>query len=70
MQPTKSSQTSGHGKRRVWRRPTVSRLAIGTQTRTPGAARAGAEPPAPAAPASKFGFSFEMSFPLSARAGE
>ena len=33
MQPTKSTET-GHGTRRAWRPPTVTKLAIGTQTKT------------------------------------
>ena len=68
MQPTKSIET-GHGTRRAWRPPTVTKLAIGTQTKTARAERASAEPSPAAEPASKFGFSFEMSLPLSARAG-
>jgi hypothetical protein len=73
MQPTKSSpmtaQTTAYGKRRAWRRPTVTKLSIGAQTKTAraDAARTNAEPLAPAAPAGKFGFSFEMSLPMSAR---
>ena len=66
MQPTKSFKT-GHAARRAWQRPTVTKLDIVTQTKT---ARAGAEqPPPPAAPATKLGFSFEMSLPLSSRTG-
>jgi hypothetical protein len=70
MQPMKSLET-GHAMRRAWRPPTVTKLAIGTQTKTvrAHAPRAGAQPPPPAAPASKLGFSFEMSLPLSARTG-
>jgi hypothetical protein len=70
MQPTKSVKT-GHGTRRSWQPPTVTKLAIGTATRKAGAraAQAGSPPPAPAAPESKLGFSFEMSLPLSARTG-
>ncbi len=68
MQPTKSLET-GHGARRAWQPPTVTKLAIVTQTKT---TRGGAEPPPPqppAAPATKLGFSFEMSLPLSSRTG-
>jgi hypothetical protein len=68
------------GKGRAWEPPTVTKLAIGTETKSPvavgqgndpglsgtGAAR-NAEPRHPATPASKFGFSLEWSFPLSAR---
>ena len=51
--------------------PTVTKLAIGAQTKTRAARGAGAaaQPPVPAAPESKLGFSFEMSLPLSARTG-
>ena len=68
MQPTKSIDT-GHGTRRAWRPPTVKKLSIRTQTKTAraDAGRTSAEPAPPAEPASKFGFSFEMSLPLSAR---
>ncbi len=70
MQPTKSSET-GHGTRRAWQPPTVTKLAIGTQTKTrANAPHAAVQPPAPAAPESKLGFSFEMSLPLSARTGD
>lgn len=59
--------------RRVWESPTVTKLPIGTATNS--ANRSGIQsasgrrmkPLAPAAPASKLGFSFEMSFPLAAR---
>ncbi len=69
MQPTKATET-GHATRRAWRPPTVTKLAIGTQTKTRGrAAHATEQPPVPAAPESKLGFSFEMSLPLSARTG-
>jgi hypothetical protein len=66
MQPTKSVKT-GHGTRRAWRPPTVTKLAIGAATKKAGARIA--QPPVPAAPESKLGFSFEMSLPLSARTG-
>jgi hypothetical protein len=70
MQRTKSSKT-GHGKRRAWRAPTVTILPIGAQTKTipTRAPDARAQPPVPAAPEGKLGFSFEMSLPLSARTG-
>lgn len=71
MQPTKSIET-GHGTRRAWRPPTVTTLAIRTQTKTASANAAGAaaQPPVPAAPEGKLGFSFEMSLPMSARTGQ
>lgn len=56
--------------RRAWEAPAFTELPIKAATR---AAVAGQlppepqEPPAPGAPATKLGFSFEMSFPLSVR---
>jgi hypothetical protein len=73
------SNTSFHGKGRAWVPPTITKLAIGTETKSPVAidqsveARlsSGAikndEPRPPATPASKFGFALEWSFPLTAR---
>jgi hypothetical protein len=63
------SNTSFHGKGRAWVPPTVTKLAIGTETKSPVAVGAikNAEPRPPATPASKFGFGLEWSFPLSAR---
>jgi hypothetical protein len=79
MRPIKSSGTTLET-RRAWTPPAVTQLAIGTETKlTRGnGQRLGLEtfcsgqprfdhPRPPAAPATKFGFSFEMSFPLSAR---
>lgn len=62
--------------RRIWDPPVVTKLAISGETkstrengRSSGLVTSGfdqpAQPPAPSA--TKFGFSFEMSFPLSAR---
>jgi hypothetical protein len=78
-QPMKSDR-SFHGKGRPWVPPTVTRLAIGTETKssvavdqgiTPGLGGPGAiknaEPQPATTPAMKFGFSVEWSFPLSAR---
>jgi hypothetical protein len=71
--------SSSHDKDRRWTPPTIAKLAIGKETKsavtsqrletgTGGAdAKVVVEPRAPAAPASKFGFSFEWAFPLSAR---
>jgi hypothetical protein len=55
--------------RRAWDAPAITELPIGTETKSAAAKSSGerATPPAPATPATKFGFSFEMSFPLSAR---
>jgi hypothetical protein len=75
------SSGSFHEKGRAWVPPTIMRLAIGTETNSPpGVHRRiesglsgsdsikSAEPQPPATPASKFGFTLEWSFPLSARA--
>jgi hypothetical protein len=69
-----------YGKVRPWAAPTITKLAIGTETKSPvaadqavgtGTSGPGAivivEPQPPSTPASKFGFSLEWSFPLSAR---
>jgi hypothetical protein len=74
------SNGSFHRKGRAWVPPTVTKLAIGTETKSPVAVDQGiepglsdssaiknAEPRPPATPASKFGFALEWSFPLSAR---
>jgi hypothetical protein len=70
MRPTGSSGTVP-APRRAWEAPAFTRLAIGRETRSAGAGEQGsaaaAHPEPPAAPATKFGFSFELSFPLSAR---
>jgi hypothetical protein len=69
------------GARRAWERPAVTKLAIGTETKLARENKQGvgleasgqprlAHPRPPAAPATKFGFSIEMSFPLSARIEE
>jgi hypothetical protein len=66
MRPMRSERT-GVANRRAWEAPTVTKLAIGTETKTPLTKGQGEEPAQPAAPASKLGFSLEMGFPLSAR---
>jgi len=68
MRGMKSSKTV-LATRRAWEPPTVTKLAIGTETKSAreNARTAGSEPPPPAAPTTKFGFSFEMSLPLSTR---
>jgi hypothetical protein len=71
MQPTKSGN-SGIDLRRVWRRPTLTELPLGRETKAtiaePALKAAGpAEPPLPPAPATKLGFSLEWAFPLSSR---
>jgi hypothetical protein len=73
------SDRSLEGKRRPWIPPTVAKLAIGTETKSPvldqkiapgsnGSVTAkNAEPQPPATPAMKFGFALEWSLPLSTR---
>jgi hypothetical protein len=69
-----------HDKGRPWVPPTITKLAVGTETKSPigvdqgiepglsdSSAIRNSEPQAPVTPASKFGFSMEWSFPLSAR---
>ena len=75
-----TADKSLHGKGRSWIPPTITKLAIwtetkGTETKSPVADQTNAtgtnvivEPQPPSAPASKFGFSFEWSLPLSMRA--
>lgn len=59
--------------RRAWQAPALVELPIGTQTRFAGAnsvatdAREPANPPPPATPSTKLGFSFEMSLPMAVR---
>jgi hypothetical protein len=67
--PMKSNGSFG-GKGRAWVPPTITKLAIGTETKSPVAVDQrieNAEPRPPATPASKFGFTLEWSFPMSAR---
>ena len=56
--------------RRAWEAPAITELPIGIQTKAAEAKEFSgqpANPPPPAAPATKLGFAFEMSFPLSVR---
>lgn len=59
--------------RRAWEAPAITELPIGKETRSIATtelsvpSRNGMNPSPPPAPASKLGFSFEMSFPLSVR---
>jgi len=75
MRPIRSG-----GARRTWEPPAITKLGIGTETKSSGedGRRAGletlnsdqsrsAQPQPPTVPATKLGFSFEWSFPLSAR---
>lgn len=80
MRPSRSGNTSSKTAakaRRAWEPPALTKLAIGTETKSSGKKESDAElkssgdqmaePGAPAAPATKLGFSFEWAFPLSAR---
>ena len=65
---------TGHisNKRRTpWERPTVRKVAIGAETKSAAQAEdnsaALTEPQPPSSPSTKFGFSFEMAIPMSAR---
>jgi hypothetical protein len=54
--------------RRAWKRPVVTKVAIGAETKSAPVKKGRlAEPRPPSPPATKLGFSFEMAFPLSAR---
>jgi hypothetical protein len=59
--------------RRIWQSPTVTKLPIRTATKSASGSEIQSDsgrrmnPSGPATPASKLGFSFEMSFPLAAR---
>ncbi len=59
--------------RRAWQAPALVELPIGTQTRFAGASSLSPQtgerisPPPPSAPATKLGFAFEMSFPMTVR---
>jgi hypothetical protein len=64
--------------RRAWEPPTITKLAIGVETRSVADDKSGAasvsssrpaigQPPPPVAPTTKLGFSVEWAFPLSAR---
>jgi hypothetical protein len=75
-----TDNSSFQDKGRPWVPPTITKLAIGTETKSSvavdqtiktGTAGSGGkmsiEPQPPSMPASKFGFSFEWSLPLSVR---
>lgn len=59
--------------RRAWEAPAITELPIGSETRAADITKVSLEtgppanPPPPATPSTKLGFSFEMAFPLSAR---
>ncbi|HEY6702007.1 MAG TPA: hypothetical protein VI137_14555 [Pseudolabrys sp.] len=57
-------------RRTSWESPAVRKVAIGAETKSAAQGQdnaARAEPQPPSAPATKFGFSFEMAIPMSAR---
>jgi hypothetical protein len=71
MRPTQSGKIIP-GTRRAWEPPAITKLAIGSETKSasgngqlPSAQAASPQPPA--TPSTKLGFSLEMAFPLSAR---
>ena len=77
MRPTRHSGSVPPA-RRIWDPPAITKLALGSETkstresgRSSGLVTSGFDQPAhpqpPAPPSTKFGFSFEMSFPLSVR---
>jgi hypothetical protein len=68
MRPTKTDNKKGH-KRRAWQPPTMTKLAIGAETKSAevNADRPQASPQPPVAPTTKLGFSVEWAFPLSQR---
>ena len=53
--------------RRAWEAPAITELPIKTATTAAVTAQLPHLPSAPGAPATKLGFAFEMSFPLSVR---
>jgi hypothetical protein len=68
MRPIESGKTT----RRAWKSPSVTKLTIGTRTksvRDDGQPKF-AHPQPPTTPSTKLGFAFEMSIPLSARTSE
>jgi hypothetical protein len=52
----------------TWEAPVVTKVAIGTETKSTALGEGSSlEPRPPSSPAAKLGFSFEMAFPMSAR---
>jgi len=70
MRPSKTGKKKSG--RRAWEPPAVTKLPIGSETKSPRKDGKGppAHPAAPGAPTSKLGLSIEMAFPLSARFGD
>ncbi|HXZ22041.1 MAG TPA: hypothetical protein VEH78_04675 [Pseudolabrys sp.] len=67
MDEIKAGRTN-EKQRSVWEPPIVTKVAIGTETKSvhPNSDNF-LEPRPPSSPATKLGFSFEMAFPMSAR---
>jgi hypothetical protein len=67
------TNSSGHvddEQRMPWEPPAVKKIAIGAETKSAAQDQDNptlTEPPPPSPPATKFGFSFEMAIPMSAR---
>ena len=66
MRPTRPSGT-GSATRRAWQPPVVTKLTLAAAKKSGPDSGPAVAPQAPAAPAAKLGFSFELAFPLSAR---
>ena len=70
MTVSKTGHTSNE-QRTPWEPPTVRKVAIGAETKSVTQAEhndaALTEPQPPSSPSTKFGFSFEMAIPMSAR---
>ena len=68
MRPIEPSKTV----RRTWQSPAVTKLTIGAKTKSNRESSEAkfAHPQPPTTPATKLGFAFEMSIPLSARTSE
>jgi len=65
MSVIKKGQTNE--RRRAWEPPTITKVEIGATKSTHADVSGSAGPQPPSPPATKFGFSFEMAFPMSAR---
>jgi hypothetical protein len=69
MTVSKTGHTSNE-QRTPWEPPTIRKVAIGAETKSAQAEDNNAaltEPQPPSSPSTKFGFSFEMAIPMSAR---
>ena len=66
MTVSKTGHTSNE-QRTPWEPPTIRKVAIGAETKSAQPEDNNAEPQPPSSPSTKFGFSFEMAIPMSAR---